>query len=355
MAFNFLQNLFQDEDKFDSDDGEFFDDIAEIDNESDIGEELIQDLRQDIGDNTNTSISSYDDVLSMDGDNATPHHPTPQPCSSGDRVWSQQLDGINIEPFIEDTGPVNDIDIDSMYSPFDYLSLFLPETFFKDWADQTNAYADLKIFEKADPKRKPVSSDDTKIFLYVNYMFGIHQLPTYRMFWSKDELVNVPAVSNIISRNRFESISKYLHLSDNSKCIPRGQDGYDAIWKVRPLFDLILFRSRELLRPEQDISIDEAMVAFTGRLHFKQYIKNKPSPRGIKIWCAADPHSGYLHNFEVYTGKSTIQMKDGLGHHVVTTIGQPYLDKHHHFYFDNFFSSIKLAEDLSQNIEAKKI
>lgn len=36
----------------------------------------------------------------------------------------------------------------------------------------------------------------------------------------------------------------------------------------------------------------------------------------------------------------------GLGHHVVTTVGQKYLGKGHHFYYDNFFTSVDLADDL---------
>lgn len=35
-----------------------------------------------------------------------------------------------------------------------------------------------------------------------------------------------------------------------------------------------------------------------------------------------------------------------LGHHVVMTVGAKYLQKGHHFYHDNFFTSIELAESL---------
>ncbi|GFO03906.1 PiggyBac transposable element-derived protein 4-like [Plakobranchus ocellatus] len=88
------------------------------------------------------------------------------------------------------------------------------------------------------------------------------------------------------------------------------------------------------------------MVDFTGRLGFKQYIKSKPCPWGIKIWCAADLHSGYLFNFDVYTDKSQAQQQNGLGHHIVFSMGEPYLDRRHHFYYNNFFPSLKLAEVL---------
>ncbi|XP_035827541.1 piggyBac transposable element-derived protein 3-like [Aplysia californica] len=39
-------------------------------------------------------------------------------------------------------------------------------------------------------------------------------------------------------------------------------------------------------------------------------------------------------------------MPHGLGHHVVMNMGRNYLGKYHHFVYDNYFSSVKLAEDL---------
>ena len=39
-------------------------------------------------------------------------------------------------------------------------------------------------------------------------------------------------------------------------------------------------------------------------------------------------------------------MAGGLGHHVVMTVGAKYLQKGHHFYQDNLFTSIELAESL---------
>ena len=39
-------------------------------------------------------------------------------------------------------------------------------------------------------------------------------------------------------------------------------------------------------------------------------------------------------------------MTNGVGHHVINKMGARFLDKGHHLYFDNFFSSVKLAADL---------
>lgn len=162
-----------------------------------------------------------------------------------------------------------------------------------------------------------------------------------------DEILKVPAVSEAMSRNRFRDISRYLHLNNNENQIPRGADGHDPLFKIRPLHDIVLATCQTYFAPSKAISFDEAMMAFKGRLYFKQYIKGKPNPWGVKVWCAADSATGYLLNFSFYTGKETAcTHTDGLGYSVVMDLGQKYLGKFHQFYFDNFFSSVKLAEDL---------
>lgn len=83
---------------------------------------------------------------------------------------------------------------------------------------------------------------------------------------------------------------------------------------------------KELYKPTREISADEAMVAFNGQLHFKQYQLSKPSKYVIKIWRAAEAKSRYLLNFVVYTGKKD-DVGKGLGHHAVMTVGLDYLMK----------------------------
>jgi hypothetical protein len=41
--------------------------------------------------------------------------------------------------------------------------------------------------------------------------------------------------------------------------------------------------------PNKEQSIDEGMIAFKGRLSFKQYLPAKPTKFGIKVWERASP------------------------------------------------------------------
>ena len=55
--------------------------------------------------------------------------------------------------------------------------------------------------------------------------------------------------------------------------------------------------------PHCKASIDEAMVAFKGRSSMKQYVPKKPVKRGFKVWVRAGAVSGYVNEFNIYTGK----------------------------------------------------
>ena len=46
------------------------------------------------------------------------------------------------------------------------------------------------------------------------------------------------------------------------------------------------------------------MVLFKGRLGFKQYLKDKPTQWGIKMFVLADATNGYVKKIQ-YTGKSS--------------------------------------------------
>lgn len=99
-----------------------------------------------------------------------------------------------------------------------------------------------------------------------------------------------------------------------------------------------------------EASVDEAMVAYTGRLGFKQHIPLKPTKRGIKVWMRADPNNGYFNDFQVYTGKEGNVAEKGLGERVVRDLTREIWGKYHHIYCDNYFTSINLFQDLFDNL-----
>jgi len=59
---------------------------------------------------------------------------------------------------------------------------------------------------------------------------------------------------------------------------------------------------------------------------FKQYIKNKPTKWGFKLWCLCDSQTGYTVNFAVYRGKEGESLSsNGLSYDVVVRLATPFL------------------------------
>ncbi|XP_033731775.1 piggyBac transposable element-derived protein 4-like, partial [Pecten maximus] len=96
----------------------------------------------------------------------------------------------------------------------------------------------------------------------------------------------------------------------------------------------------------RDVSFDEAMIGYTGRLTFKQYVPMKLTKRGIKVWMRADPNNGYVNEFQVYTGRQGPDPEHGLGERVVWDLTRHIARKNHHVFCDNYFTSVNLFERL---------
>ncbi|XP_059162842.1 piggyBac transposable element-derived protein 4-like [Physella acuta] len=309
---------------------------------SESGESDIECEEGDIANNElDLDLSDTDDLLNPDdGDEVSLDVDNPS------YNWSDDLNPVEIEMFTSGVGPnMGDINLNYKSQPIDFFKLFFSDELLELIANQTNLYA----VQASAKNFTPVSMIDVSTFIYINMMFGIHKLPAYHLYWSTDNLFRVPCVADVMSRNRYQEISRYFHLADNTKYIPKGQINYDPLFKIRPAITTIQFACKEYFRPGTAISFDEAMIPFRGRLSFKQYIKGKPHPWGVKVWCACDSATSYLLDFEFYAGKSDTALPNGLGYHVIWSLGQRFLHKYHHFYYDNFFSSIKLSVDLMTN------
>ena len=79
-----------------------------------------------------------------------------------------------------------------------------------------------------------------------------------------------------------------------------------------------------------------------------QYMPLKPTKRGFKVWERADSVTGYMCDFEVYTGKADTPEKY-LGEKVVKKLTRPLVVGNYHTYCDNFFTTVKLFEDLLED------
>ena len=66
---------------------------------------------------------------------------------------------------------------------------------------------------------------------------GIVRKPTIVSYWETTGLSETPKFRDIMSRNRFQAILRYLHCNDNATAVPRGSPGYDSLHKISPVID----------------------------------------------------------------------------------------------------------------------
>ncbi len=121
---------------------------------------------------------------------------------------------------------------------------------------------------------------------------------------------------------------------------------------IRPIVQHLKDKFRRIMIPYRNLCIDESLMLWKGRLHFKQYIPSKRHRFGIKIFILCDCRTGFLLDFVIYVGSGTqIQLNKNFGipGSIVMTLMQSYLQKGHNLFVDNWFTSPALFEVLHAN------
>ena len=85
-------------------------------------------------------------------------------------------------------------------------------------------------------------------------------------------------------------------------------------------------------------------------MSFRQYLKEKPNPWGMKAFVLAGSKTGYLNWVCVYYGKETQLIDSPLPHtvKVVRTLVELFHNQGYDLYLDRFYSSPLLAMELSK-------
>lgn len=184
-------------------------------------------------------------------------------------------------------------------------------------------------------------------FIGVYLHMGLMQTTGVLQYWAAD--TRYDKIAEVFSRNRFLKLKSCLHFVDNLST-PDSVKNSDKIWKIRPWLNS-LREKFVIIDPEENHSIDEIIVPFRSRSSLKQYIRGKPNPWGFKLWGRAGA-SGFLYDFDIYQGKGSTNINNhglGLGGNVVVSLIEPLPQgKGFNVYADNFFSSLRLVDTLTE-------
>ena len=215
----------------------------------------------------------------------------------------------------------------------------------------TNSYANEHIFSgthqsyaSPDGSWQDVTADEIKWLIAILIYFGLVKVVgDVDKYWSKRTLYHGLWARAILSRKRFKALMALLHVVD-----PGSKDKGDKLRKVESFVTYFKSRCLALYQPRQNLAVDERMVKSRHRSGIRQYIKDRSTKWGIKLWVLADSSNGYTVDFNVYIGKEaglTVSAK-GLGYDVVMKLIRHFLNQGYHLFVDNFYTSVTLFKDL---------
>ncbi|XP_055944310.1 piggyBac transposable element-derived protein 2-like [Argiope bruennichi] len=261
--------------------------------------------------------------------------------ADSDEEWND----IDIVPSLEDYSRNSRVPNFECDPPniVDVIDSFFDEEFFNSVVSQTNLYhTQMKDLHKNSAKTlqwKEVTTNDMKKFLGLLVLMGQTKKTCWRDYWSTDPLAEIPIFPKTMSRMRFEQIFTFFHLSDNVENVL----STDRLYKIRPLLDYVISKSQSMYVPKQQLSLDEAMIPWRGRLKFKSYNPAKITKYGILVRMVCESESGYICHFEVYSGVGK-KLEE-----TILSILQPYFGFNHHVYQDNYYNNVSTASILLEN------
>ena len=183
------------------------------------------------------------------------------------------------------------------------------------------------LFAQQKEKELSLCTEELLAFIGLNIAMGLIRLPQIQDYWNKNEVLATPFFPSIMSRDHFQSILRYLHLNNSTLQKKNGEEGYDSLFKIRPLLDHFSAIFPMYYQPAQHISIDEMMIGTRCRVAFLQNMPKKPKRFGIKVWILAEAKMGYVLDLQVYTGAEKDNNKKGLANRIVNYLIQKYQGK----------------------------
>ena len=239
----------------------------------------------------------------------------------------------------------------TMTTASEFFHLFFSVEMLTSICTHTNSYAYTHIaagthnsYSRSDGSWQETTPEELDRLIALLLYFGLVRVGMHAdNYWSTKSLYHGLWARAILSRIRFRTLMAFLHVVD-----PNAETPGVKLQKVDSFISYFKSRCLSLYQPSQNIAIDERMVKSRHRSGIWQYIRDKPTKWGIRLWVLADSSNGYTIDFNIYIGKSAGRTVSGhgLGYDVVMKLMQPFHHQGYHLFFDNFYSSVVLLKDL---------
>ncbi|KRY16816.1 PiggyBac transposable element-derived protein 2 [Trichinella patagoniensis] len=223
-----------------------------------------------------SNISSDDEVIEEDDASTDARRKS--------YTWRRRPFNPKTEPFIE-----ADEEIPSVLRPIEYFRMYFTPQLLSHISFETNRKATQSLYSKL-----LTTVAEIEVLIGMLITMGICEMPRYRMYWANQ--TRMDTIANCMSRNRFETLLRFLHFNDNDKVVmDRNHPDYDRFYKIRPLIESIRKTCLEET-PGELQSVDEHIIPYKGRCKMKYYNPKKPDKWGLKV-IARCGKNGFVHDF----------------------------------------------------------
>lgn len=139
--------------------------------------------------------------------------------------------------------------------------------------EQTNVYSTQKYGSSV-----ITTLQELEQYVGIYLKMGLTKMPNVRCY--SENGTRYSPIADKMSRNRFLKLMQCMHVVNNMESTEEAKK--DKLWKIHPWISLLQHNLKSIAQEEFN-AVDEIMVSFTGRSSLKQYIPNKPTPRGFKL------------------------------------------------------------------------
>jgi hypothetical protein len=221
-------------------------------------------------------------------------------------------------------------------SPVEYFFQYYDDDFYQNMAVCTSLY-----YMRHTGRVLTTNKQEMKRLYGIHLLMGILSYPRYAMYWRRNISINM--ITSAMTRDRMALLRNNLHVVDTDT-VPVKDTG-NPLWKVQPVLDAVKKGCEKILRVPDRYSVDEQMIPFTGKCHFRQLVKNKPRPVGLKNFVVTTSE-GLMVDFEIYYGNNPALCHPlGLGPAVVLRLIQS-VPRGSCIFFDRYFTTVPLLDTL---------
>jgi hypothetical protein len=233
--------------------------------------------------------------------------------------------------------------------PIHFFTLFYRKYIVDNFVMATNLNAEQTGRKKG--WRTDLNAVEFLHFLGLLLYFGLVDIPENIEAFNEESIYFLPFVYGIMSPTRFSAIIAMwkFDATVHTPAERARKNAEDSLWSVR---DFLILASEQFglyYRAFQDLSLDEACIAFKGRHKDRQYNSKKPNKWHFKLFVLSCALTGYCFDFFAYQFKDPKRDCFGTEHSattypIVRLLTSAYWNQGYILFTDNWYTSLEVAK-----------